>query len=440
MPPPSLRLVAATLPLLLGASPWALAEPIAPPTRGEAEAALAPTPTPFSPAQLDQMLAPIALYPDQLLTDVLMAATFPQQVVDARKWLQDPAHAALKGDALVDALRPLPWDASVKSLVAFPQVVAMMNDHLEWAEALGTAFADQEVETMARVQSLRQRAMQAGQLKSTPQLAVDKASGDIVIAPAEPDMVYVPVYNPAVVYGAWPDAELPPVYIPPPPGFVNGPLGPGIGFSVGFGVVAPLWGWGHLDWHQHVVDIDPGRYQRITSPADLSRNHIAIEQGVWHRTGPIAEVPAAQRPQPPAPGAAPPPGTVRSTAIAVARPGPEPAVSGPPHPGETHPAEMHPAEAPHPGPELGAVAPPHPGEAHPAEAPPAAPRVAEHPPVPAPHPGPSEMHPAAMPRPPGPAPHPGPPGGGPHPGAGPHPGPAPAGPPGDHPGPGPDQH
>src|SRR5882672_3804453 len=161
------RALWATLPFLLAALPAGQAQMPQGPTRAEAEAALRPAPAPasFTKAQLDQMLAPIALYPDQLLTQVLMAATFPQQIVDANNWLQDANNAALKGDDLASALLPLPWDPSVKSLIAFPQLIAMMNEHLDWTEALGTAFANQQVETMARVQYLRERAMRAGQLK-----------------------------------------------------------------------------------------------------------------------------------------------------------------------------------------------------------------------------------------------------------------------------------
>ena len=125
------RLMAQALSLLLALPPWAYAQQIQPPTSAEAAAALNPAPAAFSRQQLDQMLAPIALYPDQLLMQVLMAATFPQQVIEAGQWLQDPANASLKDDALVSALQPLSWDPSVKSLVAFAQIVAMMNEHLD---------------------------------------------------------------------------------------------------------------------------------------------------------------------------------------------------------------------------------------------------------------------------------------------------------------------
>src|SRR5579863_8645527 len=144
------RLYALTrvLPFLLVAPPLAYAQPVQPPSRAEAAAALNPAATAFTRQQLDQMLAPIALYPDQLLTQVLMASTFPTQVVEAGQWLQDTNNAALKGDDLVAALQPLPWDPSVKSLVAFPQIITLMTNHLDWTEGLGLAFANQQIETM----------------------------------------------------------------------------------------------------------------------------------------------------------------------------------------------------------------------------------------------------------------------------------------------------
>jgi hypothetical protein len=420
------------LPLILAGAYAGYAQPVQPPTRAEAEAALNPTPPQFTAAQLDQILAPIALYPDQLLTEVLMAATFPEQLVDAAKWLQDSSNAALKGDDLANALQPLPWDPSVKSLVAFPQLIAMMTDHLDWTEALGTAFGNQEVETFARVQFLRERAKQSGLLKSTTQLAVREEASDIIIEPTDSNMIYVPVYNPAVVYGTWPDSDAPPVYIPPPPGFYNGALGAGIGFSIGFGVVAPLWGWGHPDWRNHDVVVDPTRYQHITNQTNITQNHITIENQVWHRTGPIAQVPEAQRPHPPEEHGQLPPGTVRPGEFAHPTPAPG-APGAPPHPGEAQPAR--PGEPPHPGQE-----PPHPGQPphapeaqpglHPGEQPPPGqpPRSNEAQParpgepIPPGHP----ERPAEPPRPPEAQPnHPERPGEPPHPPEAPHP----AGPP-----------
>lgn len=429
-----LRATARVLLLLLAAPALAQAPPAQPPSQAEAASALNPAPSDFSRAQLDQMLAPIALYPDQLLMQLLMAATFPQQVVEASQWLQDPKNAALKGDELVAALQPLPWDPSAKSLLAFPQIITMMADHLDWTEALGIAFANQQIETMACIQFLRDRAAAAGQLKSTPQLAVQREGPEIVIEPAEPAMVYVPVYNPAEAYGEWPDADYPPVYIPPPPDFYAGAVGAGIGFTVGFGVVGPLWGWGHPDWRHDQVVVDPSRYSRITGTAGTPGNGAAIEGGTWHRTAPVALVPEPARPRPPAARTPQPPGTVTSTAVVVprqpeARPGStptpfpvEPGVARPsgeppaPHPAEpavAHPpggAPEHPAEPAFARPPGGApehpaepafVRPPGGAPEHPAEP------AFTHPPGGAPPPHPSE-EPAVAHPPAGapPAPHP----------------------------------
>jgi hypothetical protein len=392
----------ATLPFLL-TTPYGYAQTPQPPTQAEAQAALNPAPAPFTDAQLDQMLAPMALYPDQLLTQVLMAATFPDQLVDAQKWLQDSGNAALKGADLANALQPLPWDPSVKSLVAFPQIIAMMINHLDWTQALGTAFANQEVQVFARVQFLRDRAKQAGFLKSTSQIAVSEQDSDIIIEPANPNEVYVPVYNPADVYGAWPNNDYPPVYLPPPPGFYEGALGAGIGFSVGFGIIAPLWGWGHPDWRHHEVAIDPGRYQHITNPSYITQNHINIEGGAWHRSGPIAMVPQAQRPAPTYHPGEPPKGTVQPSQ--VAGPGPAPAGehgapnagpnTGPRPAGQAQPGPAARPNEAQPGPHPAGQAP----GPHPAGEPPR-PNEAQPGPHPAGEPArPEESHPGGPPHP-----------------------------------------
>src|SRR5216684_3438854 len=237
------------------------------PTRSEARAALDPAARAvahYTRQQIDQMTAPIALYPDQLLTQVLMAATYPQQIVDAAHWLKDPGNTELKGDALVAALQPLPWDPSVKALAAFPQIIAMMSDHIEWTEALGVAFTTQQAEVMARVQALRQLAVKSGRLNKLRHLAVRREGPVIVIAPAEPDRIFVPVYNPVVVYGEWPDREFLPVFIPPPRDFVAETIEPGIEISTGFGVVAPLWGWSRPGWRANRITIDRVGFTRIT--------------------------------------------------------------------------------------------------------------------------------------------------------------------------------
>src|SRR6266568_2785518 len=273
-----LRIMVQVLPFLLIAPGLAPAQTS--PTRSQATAALSPAnpaAAHYTRQQIDQMTAPIALYPDQLLAQVLMAATYPQQIVDAAQWLKDPNNAQLKGDALVAALQPLPWDPGVKALVAFPQIIAMMSDHIEWTEALGVAFTTQQAEVMARVQALRH-------------LAVRQEGPVIVIAPTEPDRVYVPVYNPVVVYGEWPDRDFPPVFVPPPPDFVAETIEPGIELSPGFAVIGPLWGWSRPDWRANRITVDSVGFTRI------SRNTQPPPNNVWVHSGPVVLV---------APGAAP---------------------------------------------------------------------------------------------------------------------------------------
>jgi hypothetical protein len=379
MPSLRLRLLAQTLPFLLILPGLALAQ-AAPPTRAEAEAAL-PSPGPaaaYTPQQIDQLAAPIALYPDGLLTQVLMAATYPDQLIDAAQWLQDPGHAALKGNELVAALEPLPWDPSVKSLVAFPQVVTMLAQHIDWAQALGVAFSTQQSEVMAQLQVLRRVAMRSGRLHRLHHLLFREEAGEIVILPAQSNEIYVPVYNPVVIYGTyWPAPDYPPVYVPPPPGFVGETIAPGLEVSVGFGVVGRLWGWSRPDWHRHRITIERREYQRIT------RNVVVGPGGTWSHRGPVvlASPRAAARFAPPR-AAAMPKGTIAPAHAAAVTALPQRAAHEPSriraatqapaaheqatgHPGE-HPAAHeqatgHPGE--HPAAHEQAIA--HPGE-HPA--------------------------------------------------------------------------
>jgi len=228
----------------------------------------------YTQEQIDQMLAPIALYPDPLVAQILMASTYPLEIVEAQRWLQNRQNAALKGDQLQAALAQQPWDPSVKSLVAFPQVLNMMDSNLQWTEQMGDAFLANQAGVTSSIQNLRQRAQAAGNLKSTPQETVTEQQGAILIEPpAQQQVVYVPYYDPSVVYGAWPYPGYPPYYFPPPPGYV---YYPGIiAFGFGIGVVDWLWGWDHWDWRHHRIDIDPHRWARI----DPHRE--APAGGVW---------------------------------------------------------------------------------------------------------------------------------------------------------------
>jgi hypothetical protein len=220
----------------------------------------------FKPEELDQLLAPIALYPDQLLAQMLMASTYPLEIVQAERWQKLPANAKLKGDQLAAALEQQPWDPSVMSLVPFPQVLQMMNDQLDWTQRLGDAFLAQQADVMDSVQRLRKQAQTAGQLKTTEQQKVVVEKETIVIQPANPQVVYVPAYNPTVVYGTWPYPAYPPVYYPPPPYYYPGAaFVSGMAFATGVAVVGSMWGWGNCNWGRGSgsVNINYNTYNQI---------------------------------------------------------------------------------------------------------------------------------------------------------------------------------
>lgn len=183
----------------------------------------------FSEAELDQMLAPVALYPDSLVAQILLAATFPDQVAEADTWLK--ANPDLKGDALNDALDKMKWDLSVKALAPFPQVLAMMVEQTAWTQKLGEAFMAQESDVIAAVQKLRSKAYAAGNLKSSDEQTVVVKGDTVEIAPANPEVVYVPRYDPAVVYGSW--------WWPSYPPYAYYPVWPGV--AIGLGMFG-FWG------------------------------------------------------------------------------------------------------------------------------------------------------------------------------------------------------
>ncbi|MGO8920189.1 MAG: DUF3300 domain-containing protein [Stellaceae bacterium] len=248
----------------------------------------------FQAGELDQMVAQIALYPDDLLAQVLMAATYPLEVVQAERWVKDPKHAKLKGDQLAAALQNETWDPSVKSLVPFPQVLQMMSDKLDWTQRLGDAFLAQEKDVMESVQRLRRQAQAAGSLETTEQQKVVIQDRVVVIQPANPQVVYVPVYNPTVVYGAWPYPAYPPVYYPPPPAYYpyGSALVAGIGFATGVAVVNSMWGWSNCNWHGGSVNvnyntynsinrtnINAGRATQVTASASGNWQHQSVHRG-----------------------------------------------------------------------------------------------------------------------------------------------------------------
>ena len=210
----------------------------------------------FTQPELDQLLAPIALYPDSLLSQILMASTYPLEVVEAARWSK--AHPELKGEDAVQAVALHSWDASVKSLVAFPQVLATMDEKLDWTERLGDAFLAQQKQVMDSVQHLRQKASAAGNLGSNEQMLVDQQGQSIIIEPANPQVVYVPYYDPNVVYGAWSWPAFQPVYWAPWPGYFYGPRY-GLAFAWGFGVpIGPRWWFGAFNWPYRYVTFGTG--------------------------------------------------------------------------------------------------------------------------------------------------------------------------------------
>ena len=263
---------------------------------------------PFNAEQLDALVASIALYPDDLLTQLLMATTFPLEVVAAARWVEDPANKSLSGDALVKALEAQPWDPSVKSLVPFPVILATMNSNLTWLQQLGYAFATQQADVFAAVQRLRGLAQANGNLQSstqqvvsTQQVTVEPPAGSsqpptqqqvIVIQPAQPDIVYVPSYNPVVVYGsAWPYPSYPPYYAAPPPGYYFGAvLATGLAFAAGVAIVGGLWGWASPAWGGGYANVNVNRYNSI----NVNRTQISSSRwGASYAGGRPANFPRA---------------------------------------------------------------------------------------------------------------------------------------------------
>ena len=238
-----------------------------------------PAPVVYTAAQIDQWVAPIALYPDTLLSQILMAATYPTNVIQAAQWSRD--NPRMQGDAAIQAVAGQPWDPSVKSLVAFPQLMSLMGENPPWVQNLGDAFLAQPKDVMDSVQRLRLLAQQTGALQSTPQQTVTTVTKPapaktttresdtyppptnptvIKIESADPQVVYVPTYNPNTVYGTWPNTAYPPVYLPPSPGeqFTNS-LVKGLGFSLGVATTYAIFSnidWDDDDWDHHHHDDD----------------------------------------------------------------------------------------------------------------------------------------------------------------------------------------
>ncbi len=244
------------------------------------------TTTSRTAAQIEQLVAPIALYPDALLSQILMASTYPLEVVAAARWSQ--ANPSVGGEALQSAMAQQSWDPSVKALTAVPQTLQMMNEKLDWTQQLGDAFLAQQGDVLDAVQRLRARADASGQLKSTPEqkvTATQRGAGQrpsnavpakvYTIESTNPDEYYVPIYDPGTVYGAWPYPAYEPFYWYPP-GYAAGNV---LSFAAGMFVGAAIWG--SVDWSRNRVEINPLRYNNFNRTNITDRNwaHNPIHRG-----------------------------------------------------------------------------------------------------------------------------------------------------------------
>jgi uncharacterized membrane protein YgcG len=260
-----------------GQAGFAQTAPAQPAAQTAAPAAASKTP-PFKKEELEQILAPIALYPDALLAQIFMASTYPLEVVEAARWSKE--HPDVKGDAVAGAVQSQTWDPSVKSLVAFPQVLTMMNEKIDWTQKLGDAFLAQQKEVMQTVQVLRNKAKDTGNLKSTKEVTVKtepaaatapaSAPQTIIIESPDPEVVYVPTYNPTVVYGAWAYPSYPPYYYYPP-GYAAGAAF----WSFTAGVIVGGAIWGNCNWGGNDIDIDINRQNNFNrNEINANRNNI----------------------------------------------------------------------------------------------------------------------------------------------------------------------
>ena len=214
----------------------------------------------LKPAELDQLVAPIALYPDPLLAQVLMASAYPLDIVQAERWLE--ANKSLKGDQLKVAVEKQPWDDSIKSLVATPDVLQLMSSKLDWTQKLGDAVVAQQADVMDAIQRLRSKAQANNKLQSTKEQKVTVTQEQnrqvIAIEPTDPDTVYVPYYDPGVVYGDWPYPDYPAEYWPAPGYIGAGLLATGVAFGAGYALGrwhgGNYWGGG-FNWNNNNIDI-----------------------------------------------------------------------------------------------------------------------------------------------------------------------------------------
>src|SRR6266404_968414 len=228
-----------------------------------------------SPQELQQLVAPIALYPDALVAQILAASTYPTEIVEADRWMQ--SHSNFKGEELAKEVDKQPWDPSVKALAQFPSVLENMDKNLPWTSSLGDAYANQQQDVTEAVQVMREQARKAGHLNTNEQETVTTQGNTIVIEPANPEVVYVPAYDPWLVYGE-PIIAYPGWY--PVPGIFWGGVGLSFGIGLGIGYFGGFgWGWGHwgYDWRGHGPMFNQNIY--------ISHSHTVFNHGHFEHGG-----------------------------------------------------------------------------------------------------------------------------------------------------------
>ncbi len=238
----------------------------------------------FSEGELRQLLAPVALYPDGLLSQVLIASTYPLEVVEAARWSR--ANPGFEGQAAVDAVAGKDWDPNVRALVAFPDLIARMSEELEWTRRLGEAFLLQEDEVIAAVQDLRARAEAAGSLDRLEHARAYRSNDVIIIEPRDTRVIYVPYYSPRIVYGGWGWSAYPPYYWYPPPGYYA---------STGF-----WWGGGVVLSSAYFISGFDWRYRHIVILSHYRPHYRYVDSPRWrhdpkHRRGVVYRQPALSR-------------------------------------------------------------------------------------------------------------------------------------------------
>ncbi len=247
----------------------------------------------LKPEELDALVAPIALYPDTLLSQVLIASTYPLEVVQAERWANENKN--LKGDALKSAVDKQGWDESIKSLVATPSVLTMMSTKLDWTQKLGDAVLAQQPDVMDAIQRLRVKADNNKKLTSTKEQKVTKTTEQgkqvIAIEPTDPNTVYVPYYDPAVVYGPWPYPAYPPYYYYPPGYVAGGILATGLAFGAGYALGrwasgGNYWG-GNINWNNNNININRPRVNALGG--NNWQHNPAHRQGVRYNNSKVGE-------------------------------------------------------------------------------------------------------------------------------------------------------